>query len=267
MTLRDNLVDALVVLVGSLVMAIMLATGGPASRVARAEPAVPQATPPFGPIALPSSLGSADPTHRVAVVVTETIEAPDGARLTPMPRATGRYLTILADAAARIEEWSEGAVRIRFAISTTAEPVSLTAVGTRYWPDPAAVAAHVVTEPAMLLVLWGPDGSSWADYAGIAGSVEVAGTVRPYLSLPDPGSIDGLPYPGEAMVHELLHGLETLSREAGAPRIDLHRAADFGFAADAAGSWVDWYRFFLTHPTIAAAQAAGRTPSESHVGR
>ena len=124
MTLRGNFDDLLLVLVGSLVMTIMLSAGIPASGVARAETAVPQATPPFGPIALPSSLGSADPTHRVAVVVAETIEAPDGVRLAPMPRATGRYLTILADAAARIEEWSEGAVRVRFEITMTAEPVN-----------------------------------------------------------------------------------------------------------------------------------------------
>ena len=260
MTPRDNFGDALLALVGSLVMAIMLSTGSPASRVARADAAVPQATPRFGPIVLPSSLGSADPTHRVAVVVAEAIAAPAGTALAPMAGATGRYIAILADAATAIDEWSEGAVRVRFEITTTAESVSLTAVGERYWPDPAAVAAHVATEPTMLLVLWGPDGSSWADYAGIAGIAEVDGTSRPYLSLPDPGTIDGLPYPGEAIVHELLHGLETLSRNAGAPRIDLHHAANFGFAADAAGSWATWYRFFLTHPTIEAAQAVGHTP-------
>lgn len=263
--MSERTYDRLLVLLGALAFAVVgylqfaqvRLIPVPASDVV---PAVTELAP-----AWPTAIGSPTATHVVDVTILAAVVAPGHRARADVvdPAAEARMLHALEVAAELIDRWSDGTVSVRFEIHRATTPVRLVRArgdATWRWPEPRGIRPEH-PEAAMVLALWsdvrGISGAS------LAGDRSFDGRLIPYLSVPI-GEATRWQH-AEAIVHEICHGLESLALAAGAPRVPLHDAARYGFAADAAGSWAEWYAFYLTHPTAEALKAAalprpGREP-------
>jgi hypothetical protein len=246
-----------VLMVGSLLVPFAAAAGPAPSPSVIGEPLRP-----------PALIGDPRPTLRALVVVPAGVRAPDGVQATVTAKNLADLGLLLDDAAADLSAWSSGGVRIAFDVRSFDAVLPLSPSNGRLWPDPASasLAAQSLSEAPfdVIVVYWSQGFRPLVDYAGLAGGVPAWGSMRSLISLPAPEWGLGR-HPGEGMVHELCHALELFARIDGPERINLHHPERYGFAAGRDGSWAAWYRFFLTHPTVEAADATGLRRAERTV--
>lgn len=225
----------------------------------------PAAPPVREPVDWPAELGATDPNYRVAVYVLKSVRYRDLdehhalAVETATVNSDWTFFSMLTDAAAALPDWSNNTIRVRFEIHEITSTVEMVATNDDKklplrWADPISVAAaagKIPTSVDMVLVLF-PDAYGRSNVGGLAALRSIDGVVRPFLAVA-PTRPNDQQRPGEAIVHEFCHGLESIAKAAGTPRPGLHDNALYGFVSDH-GSYAAWYTFYLTHPTEAAAR-------------
>jgi hypothetical protein len=207
---------------------------------------------------LPARVGS--PAADVvigAIVVVHVIET-DGTLTTLSPQRIAGLTLALADAAERINHYSNDRYRLRFDLRVVDDPIPLRGVNNGlFWPDPdVAIPAALGEFPAeidALLVAHPPSGEMRAVSQGLTtfyqssrGKLLFTTITPPHVAL-----VNGAPIPiatqprlGDLVMHEFGHMLEQWSRASGHTPAQMHDSLNYGFTPVLRDDHTAWYRFF-----------------------